>query len=321
VAVILLACGGGGGGSPVRSEPRRLDAAPAPAFAGARLTIAAVGDTHGRDLPADRDPLDAVAAHLAAFDLFVFNHEGVSRAGASDADVCPPRPDQSVLASDPAVLDFLAVAGTNVATLANNHVLDCGTAGLEETMDRLGARGIGVAGADPAPFRLTAGGLRVAVTAYLAGGPPMPGDRPNRWTGDTPGEIAALAATSDLLIVSLHLHVGEGWTAKTPPEHTEIVEAALDAGADLVFAHGPHVPQGVIVRDGRVGFLSLGNFLFDPGYEMPAAGYRSVIAEVAVFDDRFEVVLRPLRLSPRGLPRVPSGRETARRVETLTVPR
>lgn len=321
LAALAAACGGGGG-----------TAAPAPADPATLLTIAAVGDTIGAGLP-DGDPLGDVATRIGDPDLFLFNHEGVSR-DATDGDAgCAAFPDQSLFLSPPDFLDALRLGPHPVATLANNHVLDCGEDGLAATLVALADRGIGSvgAGADAeaaaAPAGLVVNGVRVGIAAFLAeetdlraAGPATAGAA-SWFAHDGPGRVAALAAESDLVIVALHLHVAPGWTEEPAPESLAVVTAAIEAGADLVVAHGPHVPQGVLVRDGRLALLSLGNFLFRPDYALSEPARRSVVARVAVEADALDLTLVPLRLDGNGRPRVPAAddaREMLDRLQALS---
>jgi len=312
-AVCLGACGGGGSG-PDRSGGRRFPdggSAAAPL-----LTIAAVGDTFGMNVPPG-DPLGPARDLLRDADLFVFNHEGVIRTTPGS---CEGIPRQSVLVSGPDVAAFLAPARRNVATLANNHVFDCGERGIAETRAALADRGIDSTGTGAGDALLVrVGDRRVAVLARLAG---LDVAGAAAWDADRdPALIADLAAGNDLVVVALHLHLVPSWTDETAAEHVAVVGAALDAGADLVIGHGSHAPQGVMVRGGGIGLLSLGNFLFRPDYEMPGKAHRSVVAEVAVHGDRTDLTLHPFRLDAAGRPGVPApedARKILRRIADLS---
>ncbi len=84
------------------------------------------------------------------------------------------------------------------------------------------------------------------------------------WDDDSPGAIAALADTSDLTVVQLHM----GYQFATAPGEAVIsaARAAIDAGADLVVCHHPHVLQGLEWYNGKLIAYSLGNFLFDQDF-------------------------------------------------------
>ena len=111
--------------------------------------------------------------------------------------------------------------------------------------------------------------------------------------------------------MALHVHLGPGWTDQASPDHIALVQHILDAGADVVIAHGSHVPQGIIVSNGRVALLSLGNFLFRPDYRMPKEAHDSIMAKVAIFPDSLGIALSPLKLDDSGRPRVPPPGESS----------
>jgi len=291
------------------------------------VTIAAVGDTHGYNIlpsnQAQENPLEGVKGLLGEQDIFIFNFEGVLLAEDAPSDICHKFPRQSLFRSPPRIADFLHPTHLTIATLANNHILDCGSCGIQETIRELTNRGIMTVGAGEnsvlacQPVRLRVNDVGVVVVSYLAIEPNPFAAGLNRmgaasWE-ECSGEqqLAELAATGDIVVVALHLHLGQGWTDQTPAEHISLVQRILDAGADLVIAHGPHVPQGIIVSDGRVALLSLGNFLFRPDYQMPEQAHQSIMAKITIFADSISITLLPLMLDDSGRPKVPPSKEAS----------
>ncbi|MHC4579511.1 MAG: CapA family protein [Planctomycetota bacterium] len=308
---VVLGCGSAG---PVTS-PFQVSEAPAGLAGPPLLVIACVGDTHANhqlEEFGDVDPLAGVAHLFGAHDVFLFNHEGIVLDPGLPPGTCPEPPP---LVSGPAMADYFRRAPVTVATLANNHTLDCLGDGLDQTIQALEARGILTVGAAQdlqeacTPREVTVNGIDCAFLSYLAmdpdlytAGPGAPGAA--AWDAcDGAREVAALKAAGKFVVVALHLHLGPGWTEFMEPAHRALAAAVLDAGADVVVAHGPHVPQGILVRGGGVAFLSLGNFLLNLDFEMPPLAHRSVLAEVAVHPDRLVVSLRALRLDAGGRPR------------------
>ena len=151
-----------------------------------------------------------------------------------------------------------------------------------------------------------------AIARDLGENPPASGDRldfagrlfvagpqPGVSTEPDPGDLEAIAAevrrartVAAYTIVAIHCHEpGRGGRETPPPFLVAFAHAMVDAGADLVVGHGPHVLQGIEVYRGRPIFYSLGNFLFEyeTVAELPADDYESVgLPPTAKPDDFFD---------------------------------
>ncbi|WP_376696132.1 CapA family protein [Wenzhouxiangella sp. EGI_FJ10305] len=282
------------------------------------VLIAAVGDTSGYrvldEAGAPADPLEAVRPLLNESDVFVFNYEGVILSELPEPGDCPARPDQSTFHTSTPIADHLRLAPVAVATLANNHVLDCGERGIGDTLREFDASGIHAVGAGASielacrPLVLEQGGRKLAFLAYLA----WPGNEMCA-SGDSAGaacfetcsgeqRIASLAESGHSVIVSLHLHLAESWTQRAHELHIGLVRDVLEAGADIVIGHGPHMPQGVFEHEHGIGLPSLGNFLFSTDYQMPRSAHRSVVAQVAIGDGFQSMSLYPIEIGGDGIP-------------------
>jgi hypothetical protein len=156
--------------------------------------------------------------------------------------------------------------------LANNHILDYGVIGLQDTLgalDRLGVRHCG-AGSDleeaSRAVIFDLGGLSVAMLAFTdrnwyGAGRTRPGT--HFWRGRrSAAAIAALARAFDFVIV--HLHQGYEFVRFPGPEELRIARRAADAGADLVLGHHAHALMGVKRLGHALVAYGLGNFIFDP---------------------------------------------------------
>ncbi len=232
---------------------------------------------------------------------------------------CPPWTDQSTFTA----LDFSAnvfVRAThNIAGIANNHILDCLDDGLASTAAALAGYGIDTVGAGDdlatacGPLQKTIGTLPVSVFSFLEMSPvrfeatdTAPGAA-GWYACDGAAAVAARKQAGDFVVVALHLHLSRAAADTPAAAHLAIIEDALDAGADVVVAHGPHVPQSVIVRPGQIALASLGNFLFRPPYPLTDSTSRAVAAWLSVFADRLEVALVPYRMDEAGAPRLPTA--------------
>ena len=188
-----------------------------------------------------------------------------------------------------ALLSALKSSGVKIVSFANNHVLDQNYAGFNESLDHLREQGLLFVGsgssADAAwqPVILEKNGIRIGwlgMTRWLNGhrNPekdsephvaffPYPGESdgaPGRDEAGVLDAIKAARAQCDLLLVSIHW--GTEYAPAPQPEDVDVAHKMLEAGADAIIGHHPHVLQPVETYqtlDGRkaVIFFSLGNFL------------------------------------------------------------
>ena len=181
--------------------------------------------------------------------------------------------------NDPKSIEGLTFAGFDVISLANNHVFDYGREALEDTLLRLKTAGIDYLGAGfnekeaYSPIIKELNDTKIAFLVYTNLGPETwkAGEENSgiAWISENNLEtikrdIEKVKKESDILIVSLHS--GEEYQ-KTPTQfQIEFSRAFIDAGADLVIGHHPHIIQpNEKYKDGWI-FYSLGNFVFDQNF-------------------------------------------------------
>ncbi|MBP2326911.1 poly-gamma-glutamate capsule biosynthesis protein CapA/YwtB (metallophosphatase superfamily) [Kibdelosporangium banguiense] len=108
----------------------------------------------------------------------------------------------------------------------------------------------------------------------------------------SPPQIAALSAQHQLSVVQLH--AGFQFEAAASENVRTMAHAAIDAGADIVIGHHPHVLQGLEWYKGKLIVYSLGNFVFDQDF---LATFSSMILRTVWEGDRLlEARLLPLEL-------------------------
>src|SRR6059036_364821 len=189
-----------------------------------------------------------------------------------------PVPDSvGVFTAPPAAAPALARAGFDIVSTANNHAWDGGQAAVEETMHQLTRAGVlfvgSALGQDMAeqPVIVRRRGWRVAFFALTRAWNPAPyafrthaGSQYVAW-GDTARIYPAIrelkaSGRADLVIVSMH---GGTEYADSQSHHMQdLARGVVDAGADLVLGHHPHVLQPVVRYRGKPIVQSLGNFIF-----------------------------------------------------------
>jgi len=182
-----------------------------------------------------------------------------------------------VFTAPPLAALALALAGFDIVSTANNHAWDGGEGTLQETMRQLTRAGVlfvgSAFGRDMAeqPVIVRRHGWRVAFFAITRAWNPAPytfyrhpGANYVAW-GDTAWLYPAIRSVkqggrADLVVVSVH--GGREFVAAPPSYHTDLLYGLVDAGADVVLAHHPHVLQPVVRYKGKPIVQSLGNFIF-----------------------------------------------------------
>ncbi|RNC66028.1 MAG: CapA family protein [Desulfuromonadales bacterium] len=208
--------------------------------------------------------------------------------------------------ADPEAAAALKRAGFSVLTLANNHMMDYGEEGLKDTLATLSRHGIAHtgAGASLADARretmVGVRGKRVALLAYSLTYPAEFYAGANR-AGTAPGyaahvreDIRRVRTEADYVVVSFHWGAER---AEFPKQYqVEAARQAIDAGADAIIGHHPHVLQGIEFYRGKPILYSLGNFAFG---SRSAAADRSAMARLTLSGDGCTVELIPLNVLHR----------------------
>lgn len=217
---------------------------------------------------------DSIGSH----ELRIANLEGpLTR--SNDA-IAKPWPH---LRTHPAAASIVRAGGFDVVALANNHIRDYGSRGVEETIAACESVGLRTLGAGKnlvearRPLVVTVEGLRIGILAVaenefgsaedgMAGGNPYD-------PITTPRDITELREIADAAIVLFHGGT-EGYRLPTP-RMTQVCRSMVDAGATAVVCCHTHVPSGIEICRGAPIAYGAGNFLFDPpsSYGLPDDWY------------------------------------------------
>lgn len=207
--------------------------------------------------------------HLSFFkdaDAVFLNLEGPVTTGGTDVG------SRFSFAMNPLILPALKEFNVRIVSFANNHVGDRSTAGFKDTLDRLDTHQILYTGAGrnrtqaTTPTTFTSQGITFGFIGCSDVGP--------AWLAvkhDAPGEllcsdpeltsiITQAKKQVDVLIFSAH------WGVEYKPatdRQKQLAHAAIDAGADMVIGHHPHIVQTTEWYQGKFIAYSLGNFIFD----------------------------------------------------------
>ena len=261
---------------------------------GEAVTIAFAGDTHFSGglratlLANPSGALAPVAPIFQAADLAMVNFEtAITERGA-------PAVKAFTFRSPAASFTALKAAGIDVISTANNHGMDYGTVGLEDTIAAGKAAGFPVIGigadenAAYAPFTTTIKGQRISI---LAATDVLDANLVNAWTATTTKAGLASAkrldrltaavrqarAASDTVVVFLHW--GTETIACATTAQKTLAKALVGAGADIVVGSHAHVLEGAGRLGGAYVAYGLGNFAF---YHATGLGARSGILTLTV---------------------------------------
>lgn len=292
------------------------------------FTLAVAGDVNFAEQTADllaKDPATALreaADQLSAADITMVNLETAITEGGS------PAPKQFHFRAPATALDALAAGGVDVATMANNHAVDYGDAGLADSLAAIASSPIPVLGigadadAAYAPWITTVNGVRVG---FLAA------SQVHDWTlathtatASAPGIASAagprlIAATKKLArqvdVVVVYLHWGIEFESCPSGEQRALADQLAAAGATAIVGTHVHLLQGAGWRDDGVyvayglgnyyWWRSFGNQQDDNGVlTLTFSGGRVVAADFLA-----------TRLDSRGVPQIATGAQR-KRIET-----
>jgi len=189
-----------------------------------------------------------------------------------------------VFRADPEYLPSLKKAGITHAALANNHTNDQNRAGIEDTYNHLKVNKIIPLGAGKneteacSPIFIRKGKLKVALFnsvllplenwVYLSDAYGVCQASPDELCE----KIRELRSVDKDCYVVVILHWGVEYAATPLPDQRYAAHKLIDAGADAIIGHHPHIVQPVEIYKGKYIFYSLGNFVFDSKREIANIG-------------------------------------------------
>ncbi len=303
------------------------------------ITITGVGDimmastypNETRMPPNDgADLLKAFTPILSAADIAFGNLEGPIVDGGVSGKCRPGSTQCFAFRSPTRYGKYLKDAGIDVVSMANNHAGDFGLPGRISTQNVLDEQGIKYAGTIDPPATiayLTAKGKRVAFVAFGH-------NREMPSINDLDGArrlVTEAAKNADIVVVSFH-GGAEGTNAQHVPSRNEIflgenrgnlplfARTVVDAGADLVLGHGPHVLRGMELYKDRLVMYSLGNFCTYGWFQLAGETALTVALEVKLAPDGKFLggKVHSGRQEAKGIPVLDPSKEALRVVRNLS---
>lgn len=206
------------------------------------------------------------------------------------------------LSMDDKVLDALEYAGIDLVTLANNHIMDYGVDGLENTLNKLNNKNISFVGAGrnineiQKPFISEIKQKKIAIINVCE----------NEWITNELGDVGAngldlieiyyqisqLNQENDFVFVIYH--GGNEYYPLPTPEIKKIFRFFIDAGACAVIGHHTHTFSGYEIYKDKPIFYSLGNFIFDSNKNSKGVNWHTgLCAGFSINDSKLEYKLFP----------------------------
>lgn len=299
----------------------RIDTIAAPKSPPPFVTVIGVGDIMpGTNYPSaqylppndGKDILEAVSDILRDADVTFGNLEGVLLTGTGPAKKCSNPNICYVFKTPEHYVNYIRDAGFDVLSVANNHSGDFGDLGRRSTVKTLEGAGINFAGFADYPYTVF---TKDSITYGFCAFAPNTGTIPLNNYSSLMQIVSHLDTLADIVIVSFH-GGGEGdafrkitrknefFIGEDRGNPYEFARVAIDAGADIVFGHGPHVTRAIDLYKDRFIAYSLGNFATYGRFNLTGSKGLAPIIKVTVnLDGSFkEAQIISAKQTGRGIP-------------------
>ncbi|MCC6727063.1 MAG: CapA family protein [Saprospiraceae bacterium] len=243
-----------------------------------KISVIGVGDMMlGTNYPSKKylpanggsDLLSDVRKILEDADVTFGNLEGTLFDGEGTPKTCNDSSKCYVFRTPASYIRHFSDAGFDVLSIANNHSGDFGPSGRKGTKAVLKNAGIAFAGLEDTDETaiFERNGVKFGFCAFA----PNSGTCDIRQIEKAKALVASLKKNCDIIIVSFHggaegsdnQHVSNKIEFYLEEDRGNVVKfshAVIDAGADIVFGHGPHVTRAIELYKDRFIAYSLGNF-------------------------------------------------------------
>ncbi len=261
------------------------------------LTFIGVGDIMmGTNYPNEnrlppnnaRDLMAEVKSILRNADITMGNLEGVLLDEGGTPKHCRNPEVCYVFRSPTSFVENLVESGFDIMSLANNHAGDFGDEGRKSSMRTLDSAGIAYAGLISKPYVIfEKDNMRYGFAAFA----PNTGCASINDIASARATVMHLDSLVDVVIVSFHGGAEGSRFEHVPRKHElfvgedrgdvyQFAHTLIDAGADIVFGHGPHVTRAIEVYNNRFIAYSLGNFCTYGGFNLSGVNGLAPIIKV-----------------------------------------
>lgn len=273
------------------------------------VSIAVTGDVmFARKMPnvlsLDSSPFRGVSNVTSNVDLLLINFENAATTSGS------PLKGDVPLKCSPSYVPLARANNNTIASIANNHALDYGIVGMNDTIHYLKEAGITPIGAgqteDEAHSSVTQNinGRNITILNYMDSDnfaeysyevmPYANGSSPGYSAYDSDDAQKQINQHNDSDLIIVYLHFGNEYSRSPNENQVKIAHELIDYGADVVIGSHPHVTQGIEMYNGKPIFYSLGNFIFD---QSNPATHSAYFVQIDLINDTGECTVYPIYIS------------------------
>ena len=272
-------------------------------------SIAVTGDVmFARKMPNvlsfESSPFSGVSDVTSNVDLLLINFENAATTSGDALKGDVP------LKCDPSYVPLAKANNVTVAALANNHAIDYGITGMQDTLENLRNADITPMGAgnteDEAHQAVVkdVNGRKITILNYMDSEnfaeysyeamPYANGSNPGYSAYDSEDAQKQIGENNDSDFIVAYLHFGNEYSNSPNENQVKIAHELIDYGADVVIGSHPHVTQGIEMYNGKPIFYSLGNFIFD---QSNTATHSAYFVQIDLVNDTGECTVYPIYIS------------------------
>ncbi len=227
----------------------------------------------------DNYPFEKIHDFLTTADMVMVNLEG-----PIPQKHIPTKSGSTRFSFKDSVGDLLVDNNIGIVTLANNHTYDFGKEGFDNTRSVLEKSGILSSGH---PKKVDAdyvvkfhnGDVDISFVSFNAFDPAFPRDAAIKL-------VQTLKESGDAGYILVNIHWGTEYSDYSNSDQQTLAHDLIDAGADTIIGHHPHVTQEKEIYKGKAIYYSLGNFIFDQ-YFSPRTQH-GLLVKTSWYKDRVE---------------------------------
>lgn len=217
-------------------------------------------------------PFDRMFPWFTTDDITCINFEGTLTKSLAHAE------KTYYFRGDPSLAKILPSSSVELANLANNHTMDYFQRGFDDTVTALTGAGVSLITVQQ-PYVVTVNGIQVVfIGQQMAFG------------ANATAETVKKYKRPDNIVVVV-MHWSTEFSNQAAPVCVEAGHGLIDAGADLVIGHHPHVLQGVEIYQDKYIVYSLGNFAFGANVGPVTSPYTMAFrARFALRDEKISMI-------------------------------